>query len=107
MIMDNLSEFDTPLQSNDADAIFLNIANFTMNNSTIKNSAINITILSDNINLTDSSVVKYHSKFELYGSKSMLLNGTIMQNEYVANDGLLGTVNIYAGDPFNIDSTYQ
>ena len=109
MYMDNQAELSSPLQQNDINSIYMNISHFTMNNATIKNTAVEITIASDIINLTSSSMIKYHSKLELYASKLMILNGTIMQNEVIAsqNDNLMGTVNIYAGDPLNLTTIYK
>lgn len=60
-------------------------------------------LIGQNIYLSNSSLVKYHTTFEIEAYNSLILNGTVRQNDpnEFATLGEVSTIRIYAGNPLN------
>lgn len=99
MRMDDQSVLAAPVMKDELDTLLVDIAQgLSIVNSTIANAAHKIIIGGNQLKFLESSLVKYHTEFDIYAKTQLLVNGTITQNDPITsrNDGKPGIVKIYS-----------
>jgi hypothetical protein len=100
----------SPLQMNDQDLgrITINVAQgMYIQNATILNLAIDVSLNAESFDFDSNAVVKYHSSLVINATKSFNISGLIQQNDPTMGVGTNPIVIFYAGNVTKVDALYE